>query len=403
MNENVLLDGLVGQEPQDSIWRPDVLLLRDMPGESRSMDRYADDLERALRFHRRFNVRSTAVEHSAAARLGLQRIDGYIARLLRYPLKASRQHADLFHIIDHSYAHLAALLPKERAIVTCHDLMLLLGEEGVAGLRGRRSTVARFRWTTSYLRRVAHVVCVSNSTAADVTRLCGVSPERITVIPNGVDPRFRPLPDETRRTLKAHLPEAGAYAVLHVAGQAAYKNIAETLRVIAALRNSSVDVILLRIGPPLVQGERELAEKLGLESAVVECGFVTDERLVEFYNACDALLFPSLYEGFGWPALEAMACGTPVVSSNRGALAETVGDAGLMADPDDTAALARAVRSVLESSDLRCELTRRGIRRAAEFTWGRAIEQYAGVYGDVLSRTTHRKAASWRRAPAAEE
>ena len=371
-----------------------------------SMERYADELERGLKSHGQFNVNSTVIQHSAAARLGLKRLDGPVARLMRYPLKVARQRADLYHIIDHSYAHVAALIPKERTIVTCHDLILLIGEERLPRLRGRRSTVLRFRWTVSYLRRVAHVVCVSRSTAADVVRLCGVPEERITVVPNGLDRRFRPLPEDSRAKLKAQLQLVANHAVLHVGAPARYKNIAGTLRVLASLRDASVDATLVRVGAPLAGEERDLARKLRLGSAVVECGFVTDDRLVELYNACDVLLFPSYYEGFGWPPLEAMACGTPVVSSDRGSLAEVVGEAGLMADPDDTEALSAAVRSVLESEDLREELRRRGLRRAAAFTWDRAIDGYARVYGDVLSRAGGRVRAyehSAVGAPHAEE
>src|SRR5919109_2515389 len=175
-----------GYGEMDAAEKPNILLIRDMPEDrSMSMERFADDLERGLISHGQVSVRSTAVRESRAARLGVERLDRHVARLLRYPLKVYWERADLYHIVDHGYAHVAALIPKERTIVTCHDVILLVGEEGLAGLRGRRRTVLRFRWTTSYLRRVACVVCVSQSTAADITRLCGVRDERIAVVPNG--------------------------------------------------------------------------------------------------------------------------------------------------------------------------------------------------------------------------
>ncbi len=365
--------------------RIDVLLLRDMPEQGlRSMERFADELEEGFAGHRAVALRSTAVRGSPLARLaGLGRVDGYWKRLVWYPLVARRQRAEVYHIADHGYAHVAMSLPPERTVISCHDLMLLRAAEGSAGFRPPGLALVRFRWSVSFLRRAARVVCPTEATKRDVERLVGVPADRIEVVPYGVHPRFRPLPERERAELRASLGGVGRYAVLHVSTGQPYKNVAGTLRVIAALRGSGVDVTLVRAGAAMDDDESALAGSLDLDGAVIECGQVSDERLVELYNACDALLFPSFAEGFGWPPLEAMACGTPVVASNCDALVEALGDAALMAAPDDVDSLAAALRVTLESPDVARRMRALGLKRAERFRWERVVEGFARVYESV--------------------
>lgn len=349
-----------------------VALLRDLPGERRtSMERFADELASAL-------VAATDWEprpHQPSARFGRR-----LARFGVYPLAARQLQADVFHVIDHGYADLALALPRERTVVTCHDLILLRAARGEAEPWGGRLLAARFRFSVSQLTRVAHVVCDSTATQADVVRLVGVEPARTSVVALGLDPRFRPAVGDLG-TLRDRLGLRGLL-IMHVDSGAPYKNVGATIRVTSRLLDRGLDVRLIRVGVPLPSIYAD-----ALPSGIVrDYGFVSDELLVELYQAADVLLFPSEYEGFGWPPVEAMACGTPVVASDRPALPETLGDAGMLVSPNDETALADTVARVLQEPNLAAELRARGLRRAATFSWERTARAYGDIYARVRKR-----------------
>jgi len=355
-----------------------------------SMERFADEIVNSFLREGEVQPRPVTV-HTTMANC-VRRLQTPYARAVRfvgYPLRvatlAARMGADLFHIVDQGYADLAAVLPKRRTVVTCHDLMLLRAEEGGAGFRGRRSTLARFRWSTSFLRRVAHVACDSECTRGDVIRLCGVDPQRASVIPLGVRPMFAPLGDKVVKQLCAGLGHPPQRRLLHVSSGQGYKNAATTIRVLATLRRSGADVALVRAGTPLAPQDLALCESLGVADAVIDLHHVSDVRLVELYNACDVLLFPSFYEGFGLPVLEAMACGTPVAASNTPALVALADGVALFADPLDVDGHTANVQAVLESPTEAARIRKAGLAHAAAYTWERTTLQYTQLYRAVLN------------------
>lgn len=376
--------------------KTNVLLLRDIPEHRlRSMERLADEIEQGFADHHGIAMRSMALHESATAkRIGLGTLDSYATRYLRYPVAARLRPADVYHIVDHGYAHLAALLPSNRVVASCHDLMLMRAEQGDAGPRARSTSVMRFRWSASFLRRVARVVVPTQVTKHDVEGLVGVDPARIDVVPYGVGGIFRPFDDDRRAALKRDLIGGASIAVLHVSTGNAYKNVEGVLRTIAALHASGTDAVLVRAGMPLTEAQSALARQLGVASAVVDCGQVADARLVELYNACDVLLFPSHHEGYGWPPLEAMACGTPVVASECQTLLEVCDGAALHAPASDVGALAAHVQRAVEDGDLRDRLRWAGIERAAQCSWQRAIDGFAAAYASVGEASARRAVAA---------
>jgi glycosyltransferase involved in cell wall biosynthesis len=305
-------------------------------------------------------------------------------RRRRTAWRTSRLSGDVFHLVDQRDARLLEALPAERTVQTVHDLLTIQSDPDSPDAELMRA----------YLTRAARVVAISQATRSEILEHTDVDPDRVSVIPNGLDERFRPVPP-ARLILVHDLLPTTQYRVLHVAANTQpRKNIAATIRVLAELRQQGLDVLLVRSGARLPAAEAELAAELHVDEWIADLGYVDDERLVELYNAADALLFPSSYEGFGWPPLEAMACGLPVVASNAAALPEVlgppadlqgIGGASLQAAPDDLATLTSHVAAVLTDRTLSERLSEAGRLRAAQFGWDQTARRYLELYRELLA------------------
>lgn len=274
-----------------------------------------------------------------------------------------------------------------RTIVTIHDLSYLaVPQYADPGLRRYLSGAV-----PRSLRRAAHVVAVSETTRREAIERLGLTPDRVSVVYNGVDPAFRPLPpatvDEVRRRLA--LPER---FILTLGTLEPRKNHLGLIQAFAQLQESEPAV------PLLVAGRRgwldepifRAVEELGLQASVRFLGGVDDADLPALLNAAAVLAYPSFYEGFGLPPLEAMACGTPVVTSTGGALPEVCGEAALLVAPADTAGLADALGRALMDRALRTTLRERGLRRAAGFTWANTAAGLVEVFRRVRENSGSR-------------
>ncbi len=300
-----------------------------------------------------------------------------------YPAAVRGLTADVFHVLDQSYGHLLRHLPAERSVVTCHDLTPFRIANGDLMIEMPRMAMARFRFAANALPKADRIVCVSDTTRSDVLRFLSVDPEKVVVIPPGIDPRFRPLPSSARAELRDRFAGGDSGLLLQVDSGMPYKNNEGVIRTLAAIHRAGRPATLLRVGPRLRPASMGLAEDLGVADSIIELGSVPDERLVQLYNLAHLLLFPSLHEGFGWPALEAMACETPVVVSSCLALMELVGDAGLSAPAEDADALARLALLVLEEPETAQSIAARGRARAELFGWRRTAAAYGEIYASL--------------------
>lgn len=313
----------------------------------------------------------------------------YYARYVWYPRAVRRVRADLHHIVDHGYAHLVRALDPARTIVTCHDLMLLrmAGADVVRPLAARLAAPA-YRYSVGHLCRAAAVACDSRATLEDVRTFVGCDRRRMRVVHPGLKPAFAPLDPSSRAATRRRYRLPDGMLILHVGNTAFYKNIEGILVTLRILLSRGLDCRLVKVGDQFTDEQAARIEALGIRDRVLHLGTVPESDLPAVYNAADVLVFPSHWEGFGWPPLEAMATGLPVVTSGRGSLAESVGDAALLADPDDHHGLARAVEAALTNRARRADLIRRGRAHAASFTWERTARQMAELYAETLERRT---------------
>lgn len=244
----------------------------------------------------------------------------------------------------------------------------------------------RYHWLLPHtLRKASLVLTDSRNSQQDIQRYFGVSSERILAVPLGVDPSFRPIAKpETVSTLDRY--GLRQPYLLYVGALNARKNLTRLLQAFVLLRPRFPELKLV------INGKRQwrLAEfnatfeQLQLDGQVIFTGYVADADLPSLYTGASLFVFPSLYEGFGLPVLEAMACGTPVVASNASALPEVLGEAALLVDPFDVKAIAQAIEKGLSDEKLRAELRQRGLEQAAKYTWQQTAHETLAAYRRVL-------------------
>jgi len=320
-----------------------------------------------------------------AKRLDVKKITTrrYLSPAGVYKLARSiRGGSDIVHLPNQHSARYAIFL-NQPFIVTVHDLARCC-------FNFDRETISEkilLKLDVRYIKRASHIIAISQSTKSDLTRYLNIPETKITVIYNGVDHSiFKPYePPQIRphRMMPNHKPY-----ILYVGSERRRKNLGRLFEAFATLRQKFPKLKLVKVGGTgrHRQFRRDLLKKLsslGITEAVIFADNISELSLAYYYSSATLLAYPSLYEGFGLPPLEAMACGCPVVTTNTSSLPEVVGEAGIMVNPYDTHSLVQAMRRVLTDDKVRDSMIRKGLEQSKKFSWEKTAELTRQVYNKV--------------------
>jgi glycosyltransferase involved in cell wall biosynthesis len=297
---------------------------------------------------------------------------------------------NIVHITRNWQATMLLQPTTHRIIITVHDLIPFIHRNN-PNIRIYQSGLHSFLdWLSiQFCRRADALIADSDYTRQSLLSLINIPPERVHVIYLAIDhTAFRPYDVPDTFYARYGLDRDTPY-ILHISSEEPRKNVLTLIRAFAAVHQHYPHARLLKVGrshfPAVRAAMRALIDELGLGDAVLLVDEVSDADLSAFYNIATLFVLPSFAEGFGFPALEAMACGTPVVAANCTALPEVVGGAGVLIDPANADDISQAIIRLLDDGQWRADLRQRGLRRAADFTWEHTASQVMEVYRRVAA------------------
>ncbi|HOS83219.1 MAG TPA: glycosyltransferase family 1 protein [Methanolinea sp.] len=302
-------------------------------------------------------------------------IDGFTRRYL-YPhiVKIFQKTDHVHHITNQDLAFLLTRMELPRTVITCYDLIPWIYYKN-------RSPY--WRRNIEGLCRADRIITISEFSKDEIIKHTGIPAERIDVVYCGVDRDvFYPKRD------KSPLREWGIHenqkVILYVGSEEPRKNLETLVEAIAHVCQEIPDIVLLKVGSPGMGGDRKktlaLVKTHHLEDNVFFTGDVSEYLLAKYYNAADIFVFPSLYEGFGLPIIEAMACGCPVIASNTSSIPEVVGDAAILVNSINPEEIAKAALEILTQEEKRMEVVKKGLSRVSQFDWDAAAKKTIRIY-----------------------
>jgi glycosyltransferase involved in cell wall biosynthesis len=298
---------------------------------------------------------------------------------IHVPWVLRRERPDVFH----SPHYVLPTATRCASVVTIHDCIHLMFPQYLPG-RAAYAYARAAMWSAA--RRSHRILTVSEASKRDIMRFFNVPADKVVVVYNAIDERFRTVPaeEDIERVRERYQLHSGF--VLYVGNIKPHKNLVRLIEAFDQLRQRGFDDMkLLIIGDEIskLPALRRAVHTHKLHKHVRFLGYLPDETLAVLYRLAAVFVFPSLYEGFGLPPLEAMACGTPVVTSNVSSLPEVTGDAAVLVDPYDVESIVAGIERVLTDPDLRERLKARGIARAREFSWEQSVARTRELYLEV--------------------
>ncbi len=302
-----------------------------------------------------------------------------IRQLAAYPLALGREAAGQGVDLIHCPAPIVPVRSKLPLVLTLHDLLAWHDDHG----RGRVALAREKVFTRRLAKQARRVLVPSEFLREEAITFLGLDPDRVAVVPHGVDARFGPTQiNLVGRAQRFGIPP-GPF-VMWVGTTEPRKNLAVVVQAFALLRQRRPDLNLVLVGEWGLAPDEVERDIVALGSCVIRPGYVRDPELAQLYSQTDCFVFPSLYEGFGLPVLEAMACGAPVVTSDRGALREVAGDAAVLVEPADVSAVVDAVDAIVGSPARKSDLRQAGLERSHAFTWQASAEATVAQYREAL-------------------
>lgn len=352
---NCLLAGLLSQGVDASLFTPAVVFSRRVPGPFKKWAGYLDKFwngNRELRILRR------------------------------------REGANVvYHVLDQAGAIHLSTLANVPHLLTCNDLLAIRSARGEirehrTGISGR---ILQKRILAG-VRKAAYVACISENTRADLHRLAGISPARTRLIYMGLNFPYSPMPHEQSepRLAKFGIRSLQPF-LLHVGGNQWYKNRAHVVKAFAQLAQTNPQLTLVLAGKAPDPALTQVIDQTGLAARMVVAADCNNLELQALYSSALALLFPSSYEGFGWPIIEAQACGCPVITANRPPMTEAGGEAARYVDPESPEQCASVIQLLINDRTERAKMVEAGLGNASRFTTAKMIHRYIQFYTEIAA------------------
>lgn len=318
---------------------------------------------------------------------------GYVDQFGLFPIQLRKAiaWADVVHICDQANAVHVSHLKDKPYVVTCHDMLAIRSALGEIEAHSTRWTGQVLQqWILSGLKKTQYAVCVSEATKGDLLRIAGLDSDRVAVVPNALNYPYRPMKraDARDRLVRIGIANDKRY-LLHVGGNQWYKNREGVLRIFHEFvkMDGCQHYLLIMAGKPWTSRMHDYVRNAGLEGKVLELTEVSNEDLRALYSSAEALIFPSLCEGFGWPIIEAQACGCPVFTTNRPPMNEVGGQGAVYFDPSEIPSAARTIALELRNTE---KIRKAGLENVNRFTMERMIDGYLKAYEYVLTYASGR-------------